>query len=219
VTAIAKATVRSVEDLLNYPERKVASPPPPPFSALGAGRVPPRRLYRAGSPDGEGEDGVDGGFEGAGVALDLGEEEAALERGSSVTASSSGLTPAGRRPADWRDRSPSPRRCQPARSRPRCRQPRSGGACPAHWRAGGSLQKQLNEHHAKPRLVVDGVYGPDTCQAVKYYQREDGLPVDGIAGTATVHSLESQPPSLCWLPYFYGSFTEFGYMSAPKKWI
>jgi len=35
-----------------------------------------------GSPDGgEGEDGIDGGFDGAGVALDLGEEQPALERG------------------------------------------------------------------------------------------------------------------------------------------
>jgi hypothetical protein len=36
----------------------------------------------SGSPGGdEGEDGIDGGFEGAGVALDLGEEQTALERG------------------------------------------------------------------------------------------------------------------------------------------
>jgi hypothetical protein len=56
-----------------------------------------------------------------------------------------------------------------------------------------ALQKQLNEHHAKPRLVVDGVYGPHTYQAVEYYQREEGLRVDGIAGTATVRSLDSQP--------------------------
>ena len=38
--------------------------------------------YWSGLPDaGEGEDGVDGGFEGTGVALDLREEESALKRG------------------------------------------------------------------------------------------------------------------------------------------
>jgi hypothetical protein len=39
-------------------------------------------LAAAASPGGgEGEDGIDGGFEGAGVALDLGEEQPALKRG------------------------------------------------------------------------------------------------------------------------------------------
>jgi hypothetical protein len=38
-------------------------------------------MYSSGSPGGgQGDDGVDGGFQGAGVSLDLSEEEPALER-------------------------------------------------------------------------------------------------------------------------------------------
>jgi hypothetical protein len=51
------------------------------WAIVNAGRYR-RGGIGSGSPGGgEGEDGVDGGFEGAGVALDLDEEQAALERG------------------------------------------------------------------------------------------------------------------------------------------
>lgn len=36
---------------------------------------------------------------------------------------------------------------------------------------------------------VDGIYGSKTVEAVKYFQRKNGLTVDGIAGTATLKAL------------------------------
>ncbi len=36
---------------------------------------------------------------------------------------------------------------------------------------------------------VDGIYGPKTVEAVKYFQRKNGLTVDGIAGKATYAAL------------------------------
>ena len=36
---------------------------------------------------------------------------------------------------------------------------------------------------------VDGVYGPQTVEAVKYFQRKNGLTVDGIAGRSTFAAL------------------------------
>lgn len=44
------------------------------------------------------------------------------------------------------------------------------------------IQKALN-------LVPDGVYGPLTEEAVRTYQRENGLKVDGIVGVATLSRL------------------------------
>lgn len=37
--------------------------------------------------------------------------------------------------------------------------------------------------------TVDGVYGPKTAQAVKYFQQKNGLTADGIAGPATLKAL------------------------------
>ena len=37
--------------------------------------------------------------------------------------------------------------------------------------------------------AVDGVYGPQTVEAVKYFQRKNGLTADGIAGRATFAAL------------------------------
>ena len=37
--------------------------------------------------------------------------------------------------------------------------------------------------------AVDGIYGPKTVEAVKYFQRKNGLTVDGIAGKATFEAL------------------------------
>ncbi|MBE7090078.1 MAG: spore cortex-lytic enzyme [Clostridiales bacterium] len=37
--------------------------------------------------------------------------------------------------------------------------------------------------------TVDGIYGPKTKEAVKYFQRKNGLVVDGIAGNKTLKAL------------------------------
>lgn len=37
--------------------------------------------------------------------------------------------------------------------------------------------------------AVDGIYGPKTVEAVKYFQRKNGLTADGIAGKATFEAL------------------------------
>lgn len=37
--------------------------------------------------------------------------------------------------------------------------------------------------------TVDGVYGTKTLEAVKYFQRKNGLVVDGIAGTKTLNAM------------------------------
>ena len=36
---------------------------------------------------------------------------------------------------------------------------------------------------------VDGIYGSGTLEAVKYFQRKNGLTVDGIAGTKTLEAM------------------------------
>ena len=36
---------------------------------------------------------------------------------------------------------------------------------------------------------VDGIYGSQTLAAVKYFQRKNGLTVDGIAGPATLRAM------------------------------
>ena len=37
---------------------------------------------------------------------------------------------------------------------------------------------------------VDGIYGTQTVNAVKYFQRKNGLTADGIAGPATLKAME-----------------------------
>ncbi len=37
--------------------------------------------------------------------------------------------------------------------------------------------------------ATDGIYGPKTVEAVKYFQRKNGLTVDGICGTRTLAAL------------------------------
>jgi len=37
--------------------------------------------------------------------------------------------------------------------------------------------------------AIDGIYGPKTAEAVRYFQRKNGLVVDGIVGSATLKAL------------------------------
>jgi putative chitinase len=59
------------------------------------------------------------------------------------------------------------------------------------WKAGDEddhvkwLQEALNDLGAKPKLFVDGRYGPKTRQAVKEFQTAAGILIDGIAGPVT----------------------------------
>lgn len=50
------------------------------------------------------------------------------------------------------------------------------------------LQRRLKQwgYYSGP---VDGVYGPKTVEAVKYFQRKNGLTADGIAGKSTFAAL------------------------------
>lgn len=52
------------------------------------------------------------------------------------------------------------------------------------------LQEKLNAAGMQPPLVVDGVYGPKTAEAVKWYQEKNGLTVDGVAGSEVWGSLD-----------------------------
>ena len=48
------------------------------------------------------------------------------------------------------------------------------------------LQKLLNAQGVCPEpIVIDGVFGPTTLDAVKRFQRQAHLPVDGIVGGKT----------------------------------
>ncbi len=71
---------------------------------------------------------------------------------------------------------------------------------------------------------VDGSYGPDTTAAVKKYQQDKGLQVDGIAGEKTLGSLysagqttqqASPTTSGLHLSYISGSASALTDMSAP----
>ena len=47
------------------------------------------------------------------------------------------------------------------------------------------LQEALNDLGSDPQLLVDGRYGPETAEAVKWFQRQASLQVDGVAGEVT----------------------------------
>src|SRR5690625_492508 len=47
------------------------------------------------------------------------------------------------------------------------------------------LQERVAAYHGRGGLVLDGVFGPATDAAVKRFQQEYGLAVDGIAGSQT----------------------------------
>lgn len=56
------------------------------------------------------------------------------------------------------------------------------------------LQRLLNEHGAAPPLKVDGDFGPATERALRAYQTERGITVDGIAGDQTFGALRGGKP-------------------------
>lgn len=55
------------------------------------------------------------------------------------------------------------------------------------------LQEKLNQAGAQPRLDTDGVYGERTQQAVRDFQKQQGLSIDGIAGPETLRKLDEAP--------------------------
>jgi len=68
----------------------------------------------------------------------------------------------------------------------------NGGTAPVDpWEAATAdeqtvwLQRALNDLGLRPILVVDGLYGPATIAAVKWFQAQAGLTVDGDAGEFT----------------------------------
>lgn len=46
-------------------------------------------------------------------------------------------------------------------------------------------QRLLNRHNANPQLTEDGIFGPRTDAAVRTFQRQRGIGVDGIVGPVT----------------------------------
>ena len=58
-----------------------------------------------------------------------------------------------------------------------------GGGGSAAVRTAGSTVAKLQ---AALGITADGVYGPNTRRAVRNYQRNQGLAVDGIAGPVTL---------------------------------
>jgi peptidoglycan hydrolase-like protein with peptidoglycan-binding domain len=63
----------------------------------------------------------------------------------------------------------------------------------AHGEAVKRLQRALRRAPG-PHLVVDGIFGPATKQAVQEFQQADGLVVDGIVGPATWGALPDGGP-------------------------
>jgi putative chitinase len=62
---------------------------------------------------------------------------------------------------------------------------------PAAWAAAHTdedtreLQEALNDLGGEPQVLVDGRYGPETVEAVKWFQRQASLQADGVAGDVT----------------------------------
>lgn len=61
----------------------------------------------------------------------------------------------------------------------------------------GNVVSQIQSALAKQgyyRASVDGVYGSRTTAAVRRFQRDNGLTVDGVCGAETLAALNIQPP-------------------------
>jgi len=56
-------------------------------------------------------------------------------------------------------------------------------------------QSILNRLSYQPALTVDGLYGPMTGTAIKWFQAAKGLPPDGVLGDATLKLLGIKPPT------------------------
>lgn len=73
---------------------------------------------------------------------------------------------------------------------------RGARSAPAAWQASmmdsatAHLQVDLNSLGYTPALSTDGLYGPATKEAVRWFQRLHGLHVDGVAGPVTNGKLE-----------------------------
>lgn len=61
---------------------------------------------------------------------------------------------------------------------------------PAVEKDGIWLQNSLNRLGADPRLILDGIVGPDTRMAVRAFQQKAGIEVDGLVGPATFAALD-----------------------------
>jgi hypothetical protein len=77
-------------------------------------------------------------------------------------------------------------------------------SCPRlHLKSSGScvrrLQSQLDDDHISPQLRVDGIFGAQTSQAVKNFQRQMGLRPDGVVGPQTFRALE-EPTEAAGIP-------------------
>lgn len=57
-----------------------------------------------------------------------------------------------------------------------------------------NLQQQLNKNGAKPKLQIDGDFGPLTEAALKAFQKKSKLGVDGKAGDKTIAALKFGGP-------------------------
>ena len=68
-----------------------------------------------------------------------------------------------------------------------------------------SLQTMLRvlseDDPSHPNVIPDGIYGPDTMNAVSYFQRRHGLPVTGITDQTTWEAI---------LPYYLDALIRIG---------
>ncbi|MGD0564522.1 MAG: peptidoglycan-binding domain-containing protein [Roseiarcus sp.] len=77
----------------------------------------------------------------------------------------------------------------------------SAAKLPANWSTGAPIgsvawvQGRLNAWGASPALIVDGDRGAKTVAALTAFQSARGLVADGIAGPATIETLQGAPPA------------------------
>ena len=77
------------------------------------------------------------------------------------------------------------------------------------------IQTVLNKFlkkNKKSELPVDGIYGPNTAQAVKYYQQKNKLTIDGICGPETLGKMKIDDSNVdvypMWIPNLWESFSK-----------